>query len=229
MVWRGVVTPARGASAEGAVRPASRPRTPVWLPRVSPPRIAELPPRLLSPRLKVPALPERLGAPTEPLWLGILLLRLGALPIDERLLLDERLGVLLIELRLELPLNELLERLLELEERLLLIELWLLPDERLLLTELLCPPPPLRLPPLRCARAGVALSARAIIASAITFEVFILLLLSFLVVFLIMQNAFCCVLFLLQKYNLFLGEIPKPLPIFPRASRVFRNTQVMSN
>lgn len=203
MVWRGVVTPARGASAEGAVRPASRPRTPVWLPRVSPPW------------LKVPALPERLGAPTEPLWLGILLLRLGALPIDERLLLDERLGVLLIELRLELPLNELLERLLELEERLLLIELWLLPDERLLLTELLCPPPPLRLPPLRCARAGVALSTRAIIASAITFEVFILLLLSFLVVFLIMRNAFCCVLFLLQKYNLFLGEIPKLLPIFP--------------
>lgn len=156
----------------GAVRPASRPRTPAWLPRAStPPRIAGLPLRTPSLRLTLPA--ERLGPPTE-------LLRLGLLLIAERLLLDERLGLLLIDERLGL--DERLELLLKLLRLELLLEEWLLPEERLLLTELLCPPPPPRLPPLRCARAGVALSARAIIASAITFEVFILLLLSFLVV-----------------------------------------------
>ena len=166
--------PPRGAPSPrtvGAVRPASRPRTPAWLPRAStPPRIAGLPER--TPSLWLPTL-ERLGALTEPLRLGLLLdERLGLLnELRLELLLDERLGLLLIELRLD----ELLD------ERLLLMELWLLLEERLLLMELLwlLPPPPLRLPPLRCANAGVALSARAIIASAITFEVFIMLLLSY--------------------------------------------------
>lgn len=86
------------------------------------------------------------------------------------------------ELRLEL-LNELLrlEELLELLRlELLLNELWPPPLLRLLLIdELLWLPPP-RLPPPRCASAGVALSARPIITKVIHFEVFISLLLSFL-------------------------------------------------
>ena len=110
-------------------------------------------------------------------------LRLGPLK-DERLelLLDElRLGPLkderlelLDELRLELPLNEL-----RLDE---------LPDERLLLIDELWLPPPPRLPPLRCAKAGAALSARPTITRAITFEVFIFLLLSLFIVFSILLS-----------------------------------------
>lgn len=170
---------------------------------------------------------ERLGPPTEPL-------RLGTLPTDERLglLLDERLGLLkerlelllderlgLLKERLELLLDERLELLLK---ELRLLELLL--DERLLLTELLwLPPPPPRLPPLRCANAGVALSARPTITRAITFEVFISLLLSLFIVFIFDFNiatcyqlpAFNSLLFLLQKYNLSPREIPKPYPIFP--------------
>lgn len=108
-----------------------------------------------------------MGALTAPLRLGLLL-------DDERLeLLYEllRFGLLLDDERLELlyelprlePLNELP-----------------LDDERLLPIELLCPPPPPRLPPPpRCASAGVALSARAIMTRVIAFEVFISLLLSF--------------------------------------------------
>ena len=137
--------------------------------------MAGLPER--TPSLWLPTL-ERLGALTEPLRLGLLELdeRLGLLnELRLELLLDERLG-LLNELRLELLLDERLE-LTEL--------LWLL-EERLLLTELLwLPPPPPRLPPLRCARAGVALSARAIITNVIAFEVFIMLLLSYYCLFLL--------------------------------------------
>ena len=135
-----------------------------------------------SPRLTVPA--ERLGPPTEPL-------RLGALPTDERLEplklllerlgLDERLELLLKLLRLELELDKRLELLKLLPDE----RLELLLDERLLLTELLellCPPPPPRLPPPRWANAGVALSARAAITRTIAFEVFISLLLSLFIV-----------------------------------------------
>lgn len=136
---------------------------------------------LPSLRLTVP--PERLGALKEPLRGDELRskldeLRLELLPTVERLGLDERLELLLKLLRLELELDERLELPLKLLRLLELLE-----EERLLLTELLCPPPPLRLPPLRCAKAGVALSARATIASAITFEVFISLLLSLFIVF----------------------------------------------
>lgn len=89
----------------------------------------------------------------------------------------------------ELRLEELLE-LLRLE--LLLNELWPPPLLRLLLIdELLWLPPPPRLPPPRCASAGVALSARPIITKVIHFEVFISLLLSFFVYF--------CIRFLMQK------------------------------
>ena len=112
------------------------------------------------------------------------------------------------ELRLEL-LNELrLEELLELLRlELLLNELWPPPLLRLLLIdELLWLPPP-RLPPPRCARAGVALSARPIITKVIHFEVFISLLLSFFVYF--------CIRFLMQKYKETLRKFPRPLPIFP--------------
>ena len=139
------------------VRPASRPLTPAW--RVVP--------------IVLPVLREPL--PT--------LLR-GLLLLERTELLLEREGLLnvLLDERLE-PLNELLRDDEELLLRLLLIELWLPPDERLLLIELLWLPPPPRLPPPRCANAGVALSARAIITSVITFEVFMLLLLSFLVSF----------------------------------------------
>lgn len=108
----------------------------------------------------------------------------GLLLLERTELLLEREGLLnvLLDERLE-PLNELLRDDEELLLRLLLIELWLPPEERLLLIELLWLPPPPRLPPPRCANAGVALSARAIITSVITFEVFMLLLLSFLVSF----------------------------------------------
>lgn len=167
----------------GVVRPASRPRTPAWLPRAStlPLRMAGLP----SLRLTLPA--ERLGALKEPLRGDELRskldeLRLELLPTVERLGLDERLELLLKLLRLELELDE------RLELPLKLLRLELLEEERLLLTELLCPPPPPRLPPLRCAKAGVALSARATIASAITFEVFISLLLSLFIVFSILLS-----------------------------------------
>ena len=203
----------------GVVRPASRPRTPAWLPRAStlPLRMAGLP----SLRLTLP--PERLGALKEPLRGDELRskldeLRLELLPTVERLGLDERLELLLKLLRLELELDE------RLELPLKLLRLELLEEERLLLMELLwLPPPPPRLPPLRCANAGVALSARATIASAITFEVFISLLLSLFIVFIFDFNiatcyqlpAFNSLLFLLQKYNLSPREIPKLSPIFP--------------
>lgn len=106
----------------------------------------------------------------------------------ERLLELLRLGLLSELLRLEL-LNELprlmlpplMERLLEGdEERLLPIEeLWLRP----------APPPP---PPL-WANAGVKLRAKPTITSAITFEVFISLLLSFICLFLYFRiNTFFC-------------------------------------
>lgn len=151
----------------GAVRSASRPRTPEWLPRTSP-LGAGLPERIPSLRLKLPLSDE---------WLGLLIALLRLLEaerlelLDElrlKLLLEERLG-LLDELRLILLLDERLGLLKLLEERLLLTELLL----RLTL------PPPLRLPPLRCANAGVALSARAIITNVNAFEVFIMLLLSY--------------------------------------------------
>ena len=179
----------------GAVRPASRPRTPAWLPRAStPPRTTgALPERVASLRLTEPPSDDRLLSPNEPPRLGLLprlglelteLLRLGALL--RLTLLEERLGLLLTDERLEELLDELrLMPLLLLEERLELMELRLeeLLDE-LRLTELLWLPPPLRVPPPpRCAKAGVALSARAIITRVIAFEVFMLLLLSFLVSF----------------------------------------------
>jgi hypothetical protein len=112
-----------------------------------------------------------------------LLLRLGLLK-ELRLELLLRLG-LLKELRLELlrllPLKEL--RLLEPLKELRLLELGL--DERLTDAELW--PPPLRLPPPPplWAIAGVKLSAKPTIASAINFVVFILILLSLLVFFLV--------------------------------------------
>lgn len=150
------------------VRPASRPLTPAWrvVPTVPLVRPASRP---LTPAWRV--VPTALPVLREPLptLLRVLLEREGLLT----LLLDERLE----------PLNELLRDEEELLLRLLLIELWLLPDERLLLIELLWLLPPLRPPPPRCAKAGVALSAKAIITSVITFEVFMLLLLSFLVSF----------------------------------------------
>ena len=115
-----------------------------------------------------------------PVLRGLLLLERTELLLEREgllnVLLDERLGLL----------NELLRDDEELLLRLLLIELWLPPEERLLLIELLWLPPPPRLPPPRCANAGVALSARAIITSVITFEVFMLLLLSF------FGFVFCC-------------------------------------
>ena len=168
----------------GAVRPASRPRTPE-----TPPRIEGRSER--TPSLWLPA-SERLGALTDE-RLGPLLneLRLELLGLDERLelLLNElRLELLGLDERLELLLNELRLELLGLDERLelLLNELRLLElllDERLLLTELLWLLPPPRLPPPpRCAKAGVALSARPTITRAITFEVFISLLLSLFIV-----------------------------------------------
>lgn len=141
------------------------------------------------PSLRLTLPPERLGALKEPLRGDELRskldeLRLELLPTVERLGLDERLELLLKLLRLELELDERLELLLK---ELRLLELLL--DERLLLMELLwLPPPPPRLPPLRCAKAGVALSARATIASAITFEVFISLLLSLFIVFSILLS-----------------------------------------
>ena len=145
------------------------------------------------PSLRLTLPPERLGALKEPLRGDELRskldeLRLELLPTVERLGLDERLELLLKLLRLELPLDERLELLLK---ELRLLELLL--DERLLLMELLwLPPPPPRLPPLRCAKAGVALSARATIASAITFEVFISLLLSLFIVFIFDFNIATC-------------------------------------
>lgn len=154
---------------EGVVWPASRPRTPAWLPRASTPlRGVVLPERKPSLRPTPAPSDERLWLLTERLEPGVL--------DEERLTLldEERLGLLLTD-----------ERLLLDEERLklLLLDEWLLPDERLLLTELLWLPPPPRLPPLRCAKAGVALNASAIIMRVIAFEVFMLLLLSFLVSF----------------------------------------------
>ena len=163
------------------------------LPRAStPPRTEGAPARVPEARPTLPPSVERLVPieplrllPTELLRLALPteLLRLGA-PTELRLELLLRLEEL-TELRLELLLR--LDELTELRLELLLLRLiellWLLPEERLLLTELLCPPPPLRLPPLRCANAGVALSARAIITNVIAFEVFMLLLLSFLVSF----------------------------------------------
>ena len=160
-----------------------------------------------SPRLTVPA--ERLGPPTEPL-------RLGALPTDERLeplklllerlLLDERLGLLLIDERLELLLDERLELLKLLPDE----RLELLLDERLLLTELLCPPPPPRLPPPRWANAGVALSARAAITRTIAFEVFISLLLSLFIVLLFNFNIATC--YLLRAFSSFSAAKIQPFP-----------------
>jgi hypothetical protein len=207
---------ATGAPPRLDVTPASRaPRTDGAL-------------RIPSPRLETPARDEEAPLRTDELP------RLGAatlLRLDERLLTELlRLGLLyellerllLYELRLdEEPLYELrLDE--ELLERLPLNEL---PDElRLLLIELLWLPPPPRLPPPRCANAGVALSARATIASAITFEVFMMLLLSLFIVFLFCfylhfltspHSPHSRVLFLLQKYNLSPREIPKPSPIFP--------------
>lgn len=170
------------------------------------------------PSLRLTLPPERLGALKEPLRGDELRskldeLRLELLPTVERLGLDERLELLLKLLRLELELDE------RLELPLKLLRLELLEEERLLLTELLCPPPPLRLPPLRCANAGVALSAKATIASAITFEVFISLLLSLFIVFSILlslpHSHILPFFFLLQKYNLSPREIPKSSPIFP--------------
>ena len=141
------------------------------------------------PSLRLTLPPERLGALKELLRGDELRskldeLRLELLPTVERLGLDERLELLLKLLRLELELDE------RLELPLKLLRLELLEEERLLLTELLCPPPPPRLPPLRCAKAGVALSAKATIASAITFEVFISLLLSLFIVFSILYLLF---------------------------------------
>lgn len=110
----------------------------------------------------------RLGVPTLRLDEELRLELLTELRLEEELL---RLG-LLYELRLD---EELLLRLEPLNE---------LPDERLLPIELLWLPPP-RLPPPppgRWARAGVALSARAIIARVMIFEVFIMLLLSLFIV-----------------------------------------------
>ena len=104
------------------------------------------------------------------LRLGVEVLRLGLLK-ELRLELLLRLG-LLKELRLELlrllPLKEL--RLLEPLKELRLLELGL--DERLTDAELW--PPPLRLPPPPplWAIAGVKLSAKPTIASAINFVVF---------------------------------------------------------
>jgi hypothetical protein len=149
--------------------PASRPRTPAWL----------------APRLTPDSPIERVGALTAPLRLGALLddERLGRLyePLRLALLLDDERFELLYELlRLGLLYDD--ERLEPLYELLRLEPLNELPldDERLLLIELLCPPPPLRLPPPpRCASAGVALRARAIMTRVIAFEVFISLLLSF--------------------------------------------------
>lgn len=131
-----------------------------------------------------------------------------------RVLLELRLLLKLLELRLLLELLRLLPMLLELP-RLLLIELLWPPP-------LWLPPPP-RLPP-RCARAGEAHSAKATIVRVITFEVFISLLLSFIycfsILFLLTHSHISSfthsrVLFLMQKYNLFLGEIPNPVPNFP--------------
>ena len=105
---------------------------------------------------------------------GLLIL----LRLDELLrLLDELLILLRLDELLRL-LDGLLKLLLRLDEllRLLLMELL-----RLLLMELLCPPP--RLLAGRCANAGAALNAKAIIIKVIAFEVFIVLLLSFLVSF----------------------------------------------
>ena len=157
---RGAVVPAARPPA-GTVRPASRPRTPARVPLtvLPPPRLL---PTVLPPLRLLPRTEERDGV-------------LTALLRDE----DEgELNELLRELDEEL--RELLKLLDECEEE----ELWL-PPLRLLLTELLWLLPPLRLPPPppRCANAGVALSARAIITNVIAFEVFMLLLLSVLVSF----------------------------------------------
>lgn len=171
------------------MRPASRPLTPTWLPLL---------------RLELTPLRDERASLVE------LLLRDGVVPIEllrleptELLLrLDDdgkllrlleptvlRLGVEGLLLRLEL--TELLLRLDEDEELLRLGDEKLLPrllDEELLrelltdeLLRLLEPPPPLREPPPRCAKAGVALNARAAIRRTIAFEVFISLLLSCLV------------------------------------------------
>jgi hypothetical protein len=112
------------------------------------------------------------------------------------------------ELRLEL-LNELrLEELLELLRlELLLNELWPPPLLRLLLIdELLWLPPPPRLPPPRCASAGVALSARPIITKVIHFEVFISLLLS----------CLFSVLFSIAKIDKKAGEISPAFNYFSK-------------
>lgn len=132
--------------------------------------------------------PSREGADDELRTEPVLELRLGVptLRLDDEWLL----------LRLE-PLNELwLDD--ELLERLPLNELWLDDEllERLLLMELLWPPPlrepPPPPPPGRWANAGVALSARAIIARVMIIEVFMVLLLSF----------YCCSFrFLVQRYH----------------------------
>lgn len=156
------------------------------------------------------------------------------MPIELRLLGDDEerllpLNELLLRLGDEderlLPLNELLLRLDDEDERLLpLKELLLRLDDdelldRLLLMELLWLLPPPRLPPPRCARAGVVLSARAAITRTIAFEVFISLLLSCFCLFslfsvrnLLGGDSF---LFLLQKYEHSAREIPKMSHNFP--------------
>lgn len=154
------------------VRLASRPRTPSWLARV-------------VPRCTVP-----LGRLSEPrLPLNELLLRVEGVDAADELLRVE--GVLRLTDEL---LRLLLDELLPTELRLLLDELLRLPelnepplDERLELTELwLPPPPPERLPPPRCASAGLAPSAKSAIAMTIALLLFISLLLSF------WLFLFCC-------------------------------------
>lgn len=150
------------------------------------------------PRLERSEVPEL----TRPLRDGLVLERKPSLRgevVERTLALREgeslRLGVLKAllrseELRLELRL-ELLNELLRLDELLELLRLELLNElcplllllRLLLIDELLWLLPPPRLPPPRCASAGVALSARAIIAKVIHFEVFISLLLSFVFIF----------------------------------------------
>ena len=122
-------------------------------------------PRVLpaAERPKVPSGARRLELPRVTPLLDELLRLLGVLYDELLRLLDELL-------RLLDELND--------DPRLLLDELRLLLNEPPLLRlepiELLWPPP-LRLPPLRCAIAGVALSANATIIRAINFGVFIVL------------------------------------------------------
>lgn len=129
-------------------------------------------PRVLpaAERLKVPSGARRLELPRVTPLLDELLRLLGVLYDELLRLLDELLRLLDELLRLLDELND--------DPRLLLDELRLLLNEPPLLRlepmELLWPPP-LRLPPLRCAIAGVALSANATIIRAINFGVFIVL------------------------------------------------------